>query len=63
MSQKAKKTLKPVALSPMPPYERRLIHLFLAEDKEVYTKSYGEGALRRIVVYPRRGPVSKRRRR
>ncbi|MBI4965120.1 MAG: Jag N-terminal domain-containing protein [Desulfomonile tiedjei] len=62
-SQKAKKTLKPVALNPMPPYERRLIHLFLAEDREVYTKSYGEGALRRIVVYPRRGPVSKRRRR
>jgi len=63
MSQKAKKTLKPAALSPMPPQERRIIHLILAEDKEVYTKSYGEGSLRRIVVYPRRGPATKRRRR
>jgi spoIIIJ-associated protein len=63
MSQKAKRTLKPAALNPMPPYERRIVHMLLAEDKEVYTKSYGEGALRRIVVYPRRGPVSKRRRR
>jgi len=62
-SQKAKKTLKPVAMSPMTPQERRIIHLILAEDREVYTKSYGEGALRRIVVYPRRGQVSKRRRR
>ncbi len=63
MSQKAKRTLKPVSFNPMPPQERRIIHLILAEDKEVYTKSYGEGALRRIIVYPRRGMASKRRRR
>jgi spoIIIJ-associated protein len=63
MSQKAKKTLKPVSFNPMPPHERRIIHLILAEDREVYTKSYGEGALRRIIVYPRRGTASKRRRR
>ncbi len=63
MSQKAKKTLKPVPLSPMPPHERRIVHLILAEDREVYTKSYGEGSLRRIIVYPRRAATSKRRRR
>ncbi len=63
VSLKAKKTLKPVSFNPMPPHERRIIHLILAEDREVYTKSYGEGALRRIIVYPRRGMSSKRRRR
>jgi spoIIIJ-associated protein len=63
MSQKAKKTHKPVSLNPMPPHERRIIHLILAEDREVYTKSYGEGSLRRIMVYPRRGMASKRHRR
>lgn len=63
MSSKAKKTLKPVSFNPMPPSERRMIHLFLAEDSEVYTKSYGEGPLRRIIVYPRRGFGNKRRRR
>jgi spoIIIJ-associated protein len=63
MSQKARKTLKPVSLSPMAPHERRIIHLILAEDKEVYTKSYGEGPLRRIIVYPRRGATNRRRRR
>jgi spoIIIJ-associated protein len=63
MSQKAKRTLKPVSFNPMLPQERRIIHLILAEDREVYTKSYGEGSLRRIIVYPRRGMASKRRRR
>jgi spoIIIJ-associated protein len=63
MSEKAKKTLKPVSLNPMPPNERRIVHLILAEEREVYTKSYGEGPLRRIIVYPRRGASSKRRRR
>ncbi|MFH0825948.1 MAG: RNA-binding cell elongation regulator Jag/EloR [Pseudomonadota bacterium] len=61
MSMKAKKTLKPVSFNPMPPSERRLVHLVLAQDKDVYTKSYGEGPMRRIIVYPRRGMVSKRR--
>jgi spoIIIJ-associated protein len=63
MSQKAKRTLKPVSFNPMPPHERRMIHMILAEDREVYTKSYGEGPMRRIIVYPRRGSANKRRRR
>lgn len=62
-SQKAKKSLKPAALNPMPANERRIIHLILSEDKEVYTKSYGEGPLRRIIVYPRKAMPNKRRRR
>ena len=62
MSRKAKKSLKPVSLNPMPANERRLVHLILAEDREVYTKSYGEGPLRRIIVYPRRAMANKRRR-
>jgi spoIIIJ-associated protein len=63
MSQKAKKSLKPAAFNPMPANERRIIHMILSEDKEVYTKSYGEGALRRIIVYPRKAMPNKRRRR
>lgn len=63
MSQKVKKTLKPASLNPMPPHERRLVHLILADDRDVYTKSYGEGALRRIIVYPRKAAASKRHRR
>ncbi len=62
-SQRVKRTLKPVSMAPMPPNERRIMHMILAEDREVYTKSYGEGPLRRIIVYPRRGAANKRRRR
>ncbi len=63
ISEKAKKTHKPVPLEPMPSSERRIIHLILADDKDVYTKSYGEGPMRRLIVYPRRALTSKRRRR
>lgn len=63
MSQKVKKTLKPASLNPMPPDERRLVHLILADDRDVYTKSYGEGALRRIIVYPRKASAGNKRRR
>ncbi len=61
--EKAKKTHKPVPLEPMPPSERRIIHMMLAEDRDVYTKSYGEGQMRRLIVYPRKALTSKRRRR
>lgn len=61
ISRRAKKSLKPVSFNPMPPHERRLVHLILAEDRDVYTKSYGEGPMRRIIVYPRRGSSNKRR--
>jgi spoIIIJ-associated protein len=63
MSERAKKTLKPVSFNPMTAQERRVVHLILAEDREVFTKSYGEGSMRRIIVYPRRGSAGKRRRR
>lgn len=60
ISSMAKRSLRPVWLDPMPPDERRIIHMILSEDKEVYTKSQGEGPMRRIVVYPRRA-VNRRR--
>jgi spoIIIJ-associated protein len=60
VSARAKRSLKPVWFDPMPPNERRIVHMILADDREIYTKSHGEGPMRRIVVYPRRG-VNKRR--
>lgn len=41
-----------VRLRPMTPYERRIIHLALADDSRVETASEGEGAARRVVVLP-----------
>lgn len=61
--EKAKKLHKPVPLEPMSASERRIVHMILAEDRDVYTKSYGEGQMRRLIVYPRKALTNKRRRR
>jgi len=41
---------KPVELSPMPAFERRLIHTFISELPGVRSESTGEGFERRVVV-------------
>jgi spoIIIJ-associated protein len=43
---------KEKALDPMPAYERRIIHIELAERKDVTTESIGEEPERRIVIKP-----------
>lgn len=42
-----------VALEPMPPHERRIIHLALRGREDVTTKSIGEGAARKVTIVPR----------
>lgn len=39
-------------LAPMPAYERRIIHLELAERKDITTESVGEEPERRVVIRP-----------
>lgn len=56
LSEKVKRTLRPLTTGPMNSQDRRIIHLALKEDHDVRTKSKGEGNLRRVVIYPvRRG--------
>jgi spoIIIJ-associated protein len=43
---------KPVVLRPMSAYERRLVHLALAEDENVQTESIGENEDRKVVIRP-----------
>lgn len=47
---KVKRTGKPVTLEPMNPYERRVIHSALQNDRYVETHSEGEEPFRRVVV-------------
>lgn len=42
-----------VELEPMPPAERRIIHLALASHQDVATESTGAGRDRRVVIMPR----------
>ena len=43
---------RPITLEPMPPNERRIVHLALADNPDVETGSTGSGEGRRIVVEP-----------
>ena len=54
-SHKVKRTRKPVSLEPMNPYERRVIHSALQNDKFVCTHSEGEEPYRRVVVTLKEG--------
>lgn len=47
---KVKKSRRPVALEPMNPYERRIIHSALQHDSYVTTHSEGEEPYRKVVV-------------
>ncbi|MGN1170779.1 MAG: RNA-binding cell elongation regulator Jag/EloR [Lachnospiraceae bacterium] len=47
---KVKRTKRAVSLEPMNPYERRIIHSALQNDKYVTTHSEGEEPFRRVVV-------------
>ena len=44
---------EPFTLEPMPAYERRIIHLALAEHPSVTTQSTGVGEERKVVIMPR----------
>ncbi len=43
----------PFTLEPMLAYERRIIHLALADHSDVTTESIGEGEARRVVIRPK----------
>ena len=55
IASKEKRTGKPVVLEPMNPYERRVIHSALQNDKYVETHSEGEEPFRRVVVTLKEG--------
>jgi spoIIIJ-associated protein len=44
---------RPIVLEPMPPNERRIVHLTLRSNPDVTTESSGEGNMRRVTVQPR----------
>lgn len=46
-------TGQPHSLPPMPANERRIIHLYLAENAQVATTSQGEGRSRSVVISPK----------
>lgn len=52
LAYKAKRTKNSVSLEPMNPYERRIIHSALQNDKYVTTHSEGEDPFRKVIITP-----------
>jgi spoIIIJ-associated protein len=52
MGEKAKREHKPVRLEPMPPRDRRVVHLALKDDPMITTRSGGDGVMRAIEIVP-----------
>ena len=59
LGEKAKRTKKPVTVNPMNAHDRRIIHMALQNDKDLTTRSRGEGAFRKIIIVPKKGGKTK----
>ena len=60
IASKVKRSRKPVTLEPMNPYERRIIHSSLQNDRFVTTYSEGEEPYRRVIVTLKKQPRNRR---
>ena len=54
LAEQAIRTNRRVVLEPMPPNERRIIHLTLHDHPSVTTESIGQGNRRKVTIVPRR---------
>jgi spoIIIJ-associated protein len=52
MAEQAMSTDRTVVLEPMPPHERRIVHLALRDHPHVTTESIGEGDRRKVTIIP-----------
>ncbi len=55
MADQARRMGRTVTLEPMPPNERRIIHIALREDQSVSTESVGAGDQRKVTIIPVQG--------
>jgi spoIIIJ-associated protein len=55
LAEQVKLQHRAITLEPMPPDERRIVHLALADHAEVVTHSIGEGEDRKVVILLKRG--------
>ena len=54
IAERVAATGRPATLEPMPPAERRVIHVALADHPQVLTQSEGEGEERQVSIRPKR---------
>jgi spoIIIJ-associated protein len=54
IGEKAKSTGRPISLQPMSASDRRIVHLALKHDRDLETRSEGDGNLKSIKIIPRK---------
>nr|MBC7244895.1 protein jag [Chloroflexota bacterium] len=54
MANRVRITAQPVSLEPMPAHERRIVHLALRDDPDVFTESVGQDEKRKVVILPKK---------
>lgn len=54
MADRVRVSGQPVSLEPMPPHERRFVHLALRDDPDVFTESTGQDEKRKVVIMPKK---------
>lgn len=50
MAERARYFKSTVEIDPMPPFERKIIHAFLQDKKDIKTESTGDGKERRVTI-------------
>jgi spoIIIJ-associated protein len=50
MAERARYFKSNIETEPMPAYERRIIHLYLENAKDIKTESEGQGLTRRVII-------------
>jgi len=53
IAEQVKVSKSPFSLEPMPAFERRIIHITLADSPDVTTESTGFGEVRKVVIKPK----------
>jgi len=52
LGYKVKRTRRPATMNPMNAHDRRIVHMVFQNDRQLTTKSRGEGTFRKIVIMP-----------
>ena len=57
LAEQVKTRQVPFAMEPMSPFERRVVHVALADNPDVTTESTGVGETRKVVILPKKAPI------
>ena len=61
LSEKVKDTKKPVNIGQMNAHDRRIVHLALKNDANVRVKSIGDGFIKKMMIFPKKGSERNRK--